>query len=54
MAVSDLLEHGILGGVALGGYFPGMDHDLLVCATEKRTENEIGRYAAALQEVISR
>jgi hypothetical protein len=31
-----------------------MNHDLLVCATEKRTDDEIGRYAAALREVIAR
>ncbi len=51
--VSGLLEHGIVGGVALGDHFPEMSHDLLVCATEKRTADEIGRYAAALREVLA-
>ncbi|NIP13763.1 MAG: aminomethyl-transferring glycine dehydrogenase subunit GcvPA [Pseudomonadales bacterium] len=52
--VSDLLRHGILGGVALDNYHEGMSHDLLVCATEKRTDADIGRYAAALGEVLAR
>jgi glycine dehydrogenase subunit 1 len=52
--VAGLLERGILGGVALGAYHESMNHDLLVCATEKRTDDEIGRYAAALREVIAR
>lgn len=48
-----LLDRGILGGLPLGGYFDGFDDALLVCATEKRTEAELDRYAAALQEVLS-
>jgi glycine dehydrogenase subunit 1 len=48
-----LLEHGILGGLPLGDYYPGMDDALLVCATEKRTDAEIERYAAALGEVVA-
>jgi glycine dehydrogenase subunit 1 len=48
-----LLEHGILGGLPLCDYYPGMDDALLVCATEKRTDAEIERYAAALGEVVA-
>ncbi|MEQ8858345.1 MAG: aminomethyl-transferring glycine dehydrogenase subunit GcvPA [Pseudomonadales bacterium] len=47
-----LLAHGILGGLPLGDYYPGFDDALLVCATEKRTEADIDRYAAALKEVL--
>ena len=50
--VSLLLERGILGGLALGEYYPGMDEALLVCATEKRTEAEIERYRGGLQECL--
>ncbi|MBK80664.1 MAG: aminomethyl-transferring glycine dehydrogenase [Gammaproteobacteria bacterium] len=50
--VQALLEHGLLGGLPLGGYYPDMDRTLLVCATEKRTEAEIEHYARALEEVL--
>jgi glycine dehydrogenase subunit 1 len=48
-----LLEHGILGGLPLGDYFPEMQNCLLVCATEKRTAAEIEAYAGAMQAVLS-
>jgi len=51
--VAALLEHGILAGLALGAYYPEMSHELLVCATEKRTAAEMDQYAAALREVLS-
>jgi len=47
-----LLERGVLGGVALGDYFPDMANCLLVCATEKRTEADIETYAQALAEAL--
>jgi glycine dehydrogenase subunit 1 len=50
--VERLLAHGILGGVPLGEYFPGMDDVLLVCATEKRTAEEIERYGRALEACV--
>jgi len=52
-----LLGHGILGGLALGPYYqdryPDMSHALLVCATEKRTDDDIARYGAALEACLS-
>ena len=48
-----LLERGVLGGVALGRYFPDMANTLLVCATEKSTEADIETYARALQRVLA-
>jgi glycine dehydrogenase subunit 1 len=50
--VAELLDHGILGGLGLGDYFPDMSNDLLVCATEKRTASEMDAYAAALEKVL--
>jgi len=47
-----LLARGILGGLPLSRFMPGRDHDLLVCATEKRTGAQIETYAAALSEVL--
>jgi glycine dehydrogenase subunit 1 len=51
--VDALLERGILGGLALGDYYPQMTNELLVCATEKRTPEEIEHYGAALQAVLA-
>jgi glycine dehydrogenase subunit 1 len=51
--VDGLLDRGILGGLDLGTYFPGMADTLLVCATEKRTDADIARYRDALAEVLA-
>ena len=48
-----LTERGVLGGVALDGYFPDMANTVLVCATEKRTAADIDAYARALRQVLS-
>ena len=42
----------ILGGIALGGHYPFLDDAILVCATEKRTHEDIAQYARALAEVL--
>jgi glycine dehydrogenase subunit 1 len=47
-----LLAHGILGGLALGPHYPGMERTLLVCATEKRTAEEIEQYGRALEACL--
>lgn len=43
-----LAEQGILAGFPLGGYNPELRDCLLVAVTEKRTKDEIDRFAAAL------
>lgn len=48
-----LLEEGIHGGVALQPYFPGMENALLVCATEKRTDDDIEQYGRALEKTLA-
>ena len=48
-----LLDHGILGGVSLTTHFPELGNALLVCATEKRSDDEINAYAKALSSVIA-
>jgi glycine dehydrogenase subunit 1 len=53
VVVRGLLARGVLGGLPLGGYFPGMANALLVCATEKRTDAQIEQYGAALEEILS-
>ena len=51
--VDALAKRGVLGGVALGPYFPDMAQTLLVCATEKRTALDIDTYARALGETLA-
>jgi glycine dehydrogenase subunit 1 len=53
VAVDGLLQRGVLGGLALGEFYPGMENALLVCATEKRNEADIAVYARALAEVLA-
>lgn len=47
-----LLARGILGGLPLGGFAAELTDALLVCATEKRTDEDIDAYATALEEVL--
>ncbi len=48
-----LVERGVLGGVALGGWFEDMENALLVCATEKRTAADIETCGQALEQVLA-
>ncbi|AWN17799.1 aminomethyl-transferring glycine dehydrogenase subunit GcvPA [Salinisphaera sp. LB1] len=48
-----LAERGILGGLALGEFFDGMDDVLLVCATETKTDDDLAAYANALSDVLA-
>jgi len=50
--VDELLKQGIHAGLPLGDYFPDMQNALLVCATEKRTPQEIEQYAKALSALL--
>lgn len=48
-----LAERGILGGLALGEFFDGMDDVILVCATETKTDDDLAAYADALSDVLA-
>lgn len=48
-----LIEKGILAGLPLGTYYPGMDNELLVAVTEIRTKEQIDTFASALKEVLA-
>ncbi|MGB9835918.1 MAG: aminomethyl-transferring glycine dehydrogenase subunit GcvPA [Candidatus Saccharicenans sp.] len=48
-----LQERGILGGLALGPHYPGLENCALITVTEVHTRQKIDAYAAALKEVLS-
>ena len=50
--VSRLVDKGFAAGYPLGRYYKGMDNYLLVAITEKRTREEIGMLAEALETVL--
>ncbi|MBS1721584.1 MAG: aminomethyl-transferring glycine dehydrogenase subunit GcvPA [Armatimonadetes bacterium] len=53
-AVRDaLLAKGILAGLPLGPYYPGMENSLLVAVTEIRTKSEIDQFAAELKSALA-
>ena len=47
-----MIERGFSPGLSLGKYYKGMENYLLVCVTEKRTKEEIVRYAENLEAVL--
>jgi glycine dehydrogenase subunit 1 len=50
--ISALAQRGIIGGYDLSTDYPELGNALLVCATETRTREDIGRYAEALGETL--
>ena len=50
--VAQLIGKGFAAGVPLGRYYPGMENDLLVTVTEKRTKDEIDRLARELEAAL--
>ncbi|MGD0078126.1 MAG: aminomethyl-transferring glycine dehydrogenase subunit GcvPA [Sedimentisphaerales bacterium] len=47
-----LIEKGFAAGFPLSRYYPGMKNSMLVCVTEKRTKQQIGMFAEALESVL--
>lgn len=50
--IEAMAQQGILAGVSLATDFPDLDHAMLVCVTETKTEEDLDAYVAALQEVL--
>jgi len=50
--VNELIEKGVAAGFPLGRYYPRLRNALLVSVTEKRTKEEIGMLAEALEAVL--
>ena len=52
--VAALADEGVIGGLALGRFYPELENCLLVCATEKRTDAEISRFRDTLRRVLGK
>jgi glycine dehydrogenase subunit 1 len=50
--VSRMIDRGFAAGFPLGRYYKGMENYLLVAVTEKRTREQIGLFAEALEGVL--
>jgi glycine dehydrogenase subunit 1 len=51
-AIARLIEKGFAAGFPLSRYYHGMENSMLICVTEKRTKQEIGMLAEALESVL--
>lgn len=50
--VADMIGKGFAAGFPLGRYYSGMDNYLVMAVTEKRTKEEIVRFAESLEAVL--
>ena len=50
--IGKLIEKGFAAGFPLSRYYKGMDNSILVAVTEKRTKQQIGMLAEALEQVL--
>ncbi len=50
--IARLIERGFAAGFPLSRYYKGMENSILICATEKRTKQQIGMLAEALESVL--
>jgi glycine dehydrogenase subunit 1 len=47
-----MIDRGFAAGFPLGRYYAGMENYLLVAVTEKRTKQEIGHFAEAMEDAL--
>jgi glycine dehydrogenase subunit 1 len=50
--IAKLIERGFAAGFPLSRYYRGMENSILICVTEKRTKQQIGMLAEALESVL--
>ncbi|MDP8298328.1 MAG: aminomethyl-transferring glycine dehydrogenase subunit GcvPA [Candidatus Tantalella remota] len=50
--IGKLIDKGFAAGFPLGRYYPDMEDYMLIAVTEKRTKEDIDRFAEALEEVL--
>lgn len=49
---SSLREKGVIPGLKIGEFYPGLENCLLVCVTETHTKEEIDQFASFLEEAL--
>ncbi|MDO8580220.1 MAG: aminomethyl-transferring glycine dehydrogenase subunit GcvPA [Candidatus Omnitrophota bacterium] len=54
VVVEAMIDKGFAAGFPLGRYYPGMENYMIVAVTEKRTKDEITRYAQCLAQVVNK
>lgn len=52
VVVQKMIDKGFAAGFPLGRFYKGMNHYLLVAVTEKRTKEEIEKFAKTLEKVL--
>jgi glycine dehydrogenase subunit 1 len=52
LVVERMIQKGIAAGFPLGRYYKGMENYMIIAVTEKRTKEEIDRYAGVLAQVL--
>ena len=51
-SINELLyQNGIIGGIDLGMFYPDRAHEMLICTTEKHSEQDILRFSEVLKKV---
>ena len=50
--VAGLIESGFAAGFPLSRYYPNTENSMLICVTEKRTKQQIGMLAEALESIL--
>ncbi len=50
--IAKLIEKGFAAGFPLSRYYENMDNSILICVTEKRTKQQIGMLAEALESAL--
>ena len=50
--IAKLIEKGFAAGFPLSRYYDGMENSMLICVTEKRTKQQIGMLAEALESIL--
>jgi glycine dehydrogenase subunit 1 len=47
-----LFERGIIGGLNLGRFYPELKRQMLICATETKSKDDLERFVAALNGIL--
>ena len=50
--IQAMIKKGYAAGFPAGRYYPGMDNDMIIAVTEKRSKDDIDQYVCALRNVL--